>query len=168
MVQKSSASSPMPGGTFWSLIFQSISMNSPTQQDSWPSQDWPKIKPHFSNIFARTAYSALKNYFPSYPPWRNRCGEKAWPVELKEESTERGEGAGSSYCKGEASVLGDVPVPGEHGGSAASPRGHARPPEVPFLLGGSKSIRHIILCELLEHLQGRGTGCCPWLLPPAV
>lgn len=29
-----------------------------TKQDIWPSpQDWPKIKAHFSNIFAGTIYS---------------------------------------------------------------------------------------------------------------
>lgn len=159
----------MPGGTFWSLS------DSPEHQHEFPHPagqlalpKLAKIKPRFSNIFARTADSALKNYFPSYPPWRNSndVGKSPglWSWKRK---AQKGKGAGSSYCKGEASVLGDVPVPGEHGGPAASPGGHARPPEVPFLLWGSKSIRHIILCKLLEHLQGRGRGCCAWLLPPA-
>lgn len=62
--------------------------------------------------------------------------------------------ADASYCKGEASILGDIPVPGKDRRSTASTGGHAWPPEVPFLLRGSKGIGYIVLCQLLENLRG--------------
>lgn len=61
----------------------------------------------------------------------------------------------SSYCKGEASILGDVPVPGKDRRSTASARGHAWPPEVPLFLWSSKGIGDIVLRKLLKNLRER-------------
>lgn len=170
-LQKRSASSPMPGGTFWSVVLQSISMNSFTQQDKWPSWDWPKPN-HISQISLLEQWILFSKitFLPTPPEKQLWCGENPWPTELKitlqtwkqERDTAERREADSSYCKGEASVLGDVPVPGKDRRPAAPAWGHAWPPEVPFFLWSPKSIRHIILCKLLEHLQGKGRGCCLW------
>lgn len=92
VVQKSSASSPMPGGTFWSLILQSISMNSPTQQDNWPSQDWPKSN-HISQISLLEQHTLLSKitFHPTHPEETDvgkRPGLWSWKRKAQKEGRE--------------------------------------------------------------------------------
>lgn len=134
-----------------------------------PHQDWsePKHISPISLLEQRTLCS--RKSLCSLHPWRNSppvkkgiaYGAENHPANMKVKKTLHREARlDSSYCKREASILGDVPVPGKDRRSTASTRGHAWPPEVPFFLWSSKSIRYIIFCKLLKNLQGKGRACC--------
>lgn len=69
-LQERSASSPLPGGTLWALSDSPEHQHEflhPAGQLPLPAPDWPKTKPCFSEISARTACSVLKNHFSSHP-----------------------------------------------------------------------------------------------------
>lgn len=58
-----------------------------------------------------------------------------------------------SHCESKARVLGDVPVPREHGGPPASPWRQARPPEVSVIFGKAKGIGDVKVQQLFKDLQ---------------
>lgn len=58
-----------------------------------------------------------------------------------------------SHCESKARVLGDVPVPGEHGGPPASPWRQARPPEVSVIFGNAEGIGDIKVQQLFKDLR---------------
>lgn len=58
-----------------------------------------------------------------------------------------------THCESKASVLGDVPVPREHGGAPASPRRQAGPPEVPVVFGDAESVRNVKVSQFFKNLK---------------
>lgn len=122
---------------------------SPTAADSNEDLEFmTKRLRHWRNMWKPLGFNTMQQN-NTLQSWKRACtheGKPDTPQQSKDES---------SYCKGEASILGDVPVPGKDRRSTASARGHAWPPEVPFFLWGPKRIGDIVLCKLLKNLQER-------------
>lgn len=57
------------------------------------------------------------------------------------------------HCESKACVLGDVPVPGEHGGPPASPWRQAWPPEVSVIFGNAEGVGDVKVQQLFKDLR---------------